>query len=69
MTFDSSGSRVNMLLRLVGLFLLVIGSTLAYFTYVEAAQQNIVPDIVPVFYLGGGLLMVVGFAAVIVKYK
>lgn len=69
MTFDSGASRVNMLIRLVGLVLLLLGAALTYFTYLGATQASIVPEIVPVFYLGAGLLMVIGFFAIIAKYK
>jgi hypothetical protein len=69
MTLDAPGSRVSMITRLVGILLLVLGAALTYFTYNEAAAADIVPQIVPVFYLGAGLLMLVGFVAVIAKYK
>jgi hypothetical protein len=58
-----------MLIRLVGLFFVGLGTLLTYFTYTEAAAANIVPQIVPVFYLGGGLIIIVGLAALIVRYK
>ena len=69
MSLDAPGSRVSMIIRLVGVFLLVLGAALTYFTYNEAAAADLVPQIVPVFYLGAGLLMVVGIVAVIAKYK
>ena len=69
MTFDSGGSRVSMLIRLVGLAFLAVGAFLTYFTYVGASQAAIVPQIVPVFYLGSILLMVAGIVAIIAKYK
>jgi hypothetical protein len=69
MTLDAPGSRVSMIIRLAGLLLLALGVVLTYFTYTAATAADIVPQIVPVFYLGAGLLMLVGIVAVIAKYK
>ena len=60
---------MNVLLRLVGLIFFALGAILSYFTYSEAGQGNIVPEIVPVFYLVAGILITVGLLAVFVKYK
>jgi hypothetical protein len=68
MSLDAPGSRVSMMIRLLGTAFLVLGAALTYFTYEGAAQASIVPQIVPVFYLGAGLLMVVGFVALVVRY-
>lgn len=69
MSLDAPGSRVNVMIRLIGLVFLGIGVTLAYFTYLGAVQASIVPQILPVFYLGAALLMIVGFIAVVANYK
>jgi hypothetical protein len=69
MTYDASGSRVSVMIRLIGAVFLGLGAALTYFTYVGAEQASIVPQIVPVFYLGSGLLMLVGLIAVIARYK
>lgn len=69
MTFDSGGSRVSMIIRLVGLVFFAVGATLTYLTYQAAAQAAIVPQIVPVFYLGAVLLMIAGIVAMIARYK
>ncbi len=69
MTLDAPGSRVSMIIRLVGLMLLALGVVLTYETYSTAAAADLVPQIVPVFYLGAALLMIVGFVAVIADYK
>jgi flagellar basal body-associated protein FliL len=66
-TFDSGASRIAMLIRLVGIVFLAIGAALTYFTY--SASSSIVPQIVPVFYLGAVLLMIVGIVAIVAKYK
>ena len=67
--FDSGASRISSLIRLFGMVVLAIGAALTYFTYAAASSSSIVPQIVPVFYLGGVLLMIAGFAAIIAKYK
>ncbi len=69
MTLDAPGSRVSMMIRLVGLLIAALGLVLTYFTYQGASQASIVPQIVPVFYLGSGLLVIVGVVAVIARYK
>jgi hypothetical protein len=58
-----------MITRLVGLLMLALGVILTYYTHSEAAAADIVPQIVPVFYIGAGLLMLVGLVAVIAKYE
>ena len=68
MSLDVPGSRVTMMIRLLGTAFLVLGAALTYFTYEGAGDSSIVPQIVPVFYLGAGLLMVVGFVALVVNY-
>jgi hypothetical protein len=69
MSLDASGSRVSIMLRLVGAAFLVLGASLTYFTYVGEAQASVAPQIVPVFYLGAGLLMLVGLVALVANYS
>lgn len=68
LSLDAPGSRVSVMIRLVGAAFLALGVLLTYFTYVGAEQASIVPQIVPVFYLGAGLIMIVGFIALIANY-
>jgi hypothetical protein len=58
-----------MITRLVGILVLALGLILTYFVYQGASSASIVPQIVPVFYLGAGLLVIVGAVAVIARYK
>jgi hypothetical protein len=67
MTFDSGASRISMVIRLVGVVFLAIGATLTYITYSSAS--SLVPQIVPVFYLGAVLLIIAGLFAIVTKYK
>ena len=69
MTLNTQESRVNVLLRLVGFVFLAMGGAMTYLTYSEASQANIVPQIVPVFYLVAALLIIVGLVATIAKYR
>jgi hypothetical protein len=69
MSLDAPGSRVSVMIRLIGALLFAMGTILTYFTYVGAAQAAIVPQIVPVFYLGAVMLMIVGLIAIIARYK
>ncbi len=62
-------SRVDALVRLVGFLVFALGATLAYFTYVEGAAATIVPQVVPVFYLVAALLILVGFLAMVSKFR
>ncbi|MGA2665925.1 MAG: hypothetical protein ABSF83_13385 [Nitrososphaerales archaeon] len=66
---DAPGSRVSMIIRLTGLFVLALGVVLTILTYQGATSAAIVPQIVPVFYLGSGLLIIAGLVAVIARYK
>jgi hypothetical protein len=69
LSINTQESRVNVLLRLVGLIFFAFGVSLGYLTYVESSQGNIVPQIVPVFYLISVMLIISGLMATIVKYK
>jgi len=57
------------LMRLVGVVFLVMGVAMTYLTYSEASQANIVPQILPVFYLVSILLVIVGLVAMLANYK
>jgi hypothetical protein len=69
MSLSTQESRVGALIRLSGLLVFILGVAMLYFTYSEASKGNLVPQIVPVFYLVAALLAIVGFVAVIAKFK
>lgn len=69
MAFDAPASRVNVLLRLMGVIFFVLGASLSYLTYAEASQGNIVPEVTPVFYLVAGIMIVSGLVAAVVRYR
>jgi len=68
-TVNTEDSRVNVMIRLVGILFFVFGVALTYLTYSQAGAAAIQPPLVPVFYLCSSMLMVAGFAAVISRYK
>jgi len=69
LTAKTQESRVGALVRLVGFLVFSLGATLAYFTYVEGAAATIVPQVVPVFYFIAALLILVGFLAMVSKFR
>ncbi|HUI01581.1 MAG TPA: hypothetical protein VLX56_08125 [Nitrososphaerales archaeon] len=66
---NAPDSRVNVLIRLVGILFFVLGASITYLTYQEAAASDLVPPLIPVLYLCSVMLMVAGFVAIIAKYK
>jgi len=68
-SINAPDSRVNVLLRLVGIMFLALGAAMTYLTYQEAAAATLVPALVPVLYLLSTMLMVAGFAAFIARYR
>jgi len=57
------------LIRLVGLFLVILGVSMTYLTYQEAAAATLVPELTSVFYLLSSMMMVTGLVALLVKYR
>jgi hypothetical protein len=68
-SINAPDSRVNVLIRLVGAMVLVLGVGLTYLTYQEVATASLVPPLIPVLYLCSSMLIVAGFVAFIAKYK
>lgn len=68
-TVNPDDSRVNVLIRIVGLLFLVLGITMTYETFVQAAAHALQPPLVPVLYLCSIMLAAAGVAALISKYK
>jgi hypothetical protein len=66
LALKTQDSRVNVLLRLVGLVFLGLGAAMTYLTYSEA---DLAPQIVPVFYLVSIMLMIVGIIVAVAKFK
>lgn len=69
MTFEAQQSRVDALVRLLGLIVLVFGLALVYYTYSNAGVSGIAPEIVTINYALGLLLTVVGIFATFAKFK
>jgi len=68
-TINADDSRVNVVLRLVGVIVFVLGVIMTYQTFVNAGADVLQPPLVPVLYLCSGMLVVAGFVALIAKYK
>ncbi len=69
MTFTAQQSRVDALIRLLGLLILGFGAVMVYFTYSNAAVTGIAPEIVTINYALGLLLLIVGLFAAFAKFK
>jgi hypothetical protein len=69
MTFTAQQSRVDALVRLLGLVVLTFGIAMVYFTYSNAAVSGIAPEIITINYSLGLLLSVVGLFATFAKFK
>jgi len=68
-TIEPEQSRVDALIRLMGLVILGFGAALVYFTYTDGASSGIASEIITVNYALGILLLIVGFFAVYAKFK
>jgi hypothetical protein len=69
MTFTAQQSRVDALVRLLGLVVLAFGAALLYFTWTNATASGVAPEIVTINYSLGILLLVVGLFASFAKFK
>ena len=69
MTFTAQQSRVDALIRLVGLVVIGFGGSLIYYTYSNAADPGMAPSLVTVYYALGVLLLIVGLVAAFAKFK
>lgn len=69
MTFTAQQSRVDALIRLIGLVVLGFGIAMLYTTYSNAGATGIAPEIVTINYALGVLLLVVGLFASFAKFK
>jgi len=68
LAFTAQQSRVDALIRLVGLIVLAFGAALIYYTYVNATSLG-APPLVPVYYFLGLLLLLVGLVSALAKLK
>ncbi|MDG6985566.1 MAG: hypothetical protein JRM73_02330 [Nitrososphaerota archaeon] len=69
MTFTAEQSRVDALVRLLGLIILAFGLLMLYYTYANANAAGIAPEIVTINYSLGALLTVVGLFSTFSKFK
>lgn len=69
MSSKAQQSRVDALIRLVGLALLAFGVVLIYYTYANASYSGFAAQLVPVYYFLGLILLVVGLLGAFAKFK
>ena len=69
MTFSAQQSRVDALIRIVGLITLAFGLALVYESYANATAVGIAPEIITVNVALGILLTLVGLLASFAKFK
>ncbi len=69
MTLAAQQSRVDALIRLVGLITLAFGVALVFFSYANATVAGIAPEIITIDYALGFLLVIAGFVAAFAKFK
>jgi membrane-bound ClpP family serine protease len=67
LTFTAQQSRVDALIRLVGLIVIIFGAMWLYFTY--SSTSVVTPEIVTINYALGLLLLIVGLFATFAKFK
>jgi energy-converting hydrogenase Eha subunit E len=68
-TSTAQESRVDALVRLLGLALLGFGIAMIYLTYSNSGLTTLAPEIVTINYALGLLLSVVGLFATFAKFK
>lgn len=69
MSVAAQESRVDALVRIMGVLVLAFGVALTYLTYANASVTGQAPDLVPIYYLLGILLVVAGFLAMFARFK
>jgi hypothetical protein len=66
---NAQQSRVDALIRMVGLVILAFGVALIYYTYANATDTGFAPQLAMVYYFLGLILLVVGFLGAFAKFK
>jgi hypothetical protein len=69
LTFTAQQSRVDALVRMLGVVVLVFGAAMVYITYLNATVASIAPQIITINYSLGILLLIVGLFATFAKFK
>ena len=66
-SINAEDSRVNVLIRLIGSLLVILGIVMTILTSQNAGALQ--PEVIPVYYLCSTILMASGFVALVAKYK
>ena len=66
---NAQQSRVDALIRMVGLIILVFGAATVYYTYANAGDSGFAPELAIVYYFLGLILIIVGLLGAFAKFK
>jgi hypothetical protein len=69
MTLNAQQSRIDALIRLLGLVILGFGLAMIYYTYSNAGTAGIASEIITINYSLGALMTFVGLLATFSKFK
>ena len=69
MSVNAQQSRVDALIRIVGLLMLVFGAVTIYYTYANASDPGFAPELAVVYYFLGLVLVIVGLLGAFAKFK
>lgn len=70
MSTTTQESRVDALVRIMGVLVLIFGVAMVYLTYADSGALNVQePALVPIYYVIGLALLFVGLLASFAKFK
>lgn len=69
MSVTAQESRVDALVRIMGVLVLAFGAAMIYLTYSDPAASGQAPALVSAYYVLGLVLLVAGFLAAFSKFK
>ncbi|MDG6987942.1 MAG: hypothetical protein JRN21_01290 [Nitrososphaerota archaeon] len=69
MTIEAQQSRVDAMVRLLGVVILLFGILMIYYTYANSGVASIAPEIITINYSLGILMTIVGAFATLAKFK
>jgi len=69
LTVNAQQSRVDALIRIVGLIILFFGAALVYYTYTNAGDSGFAAPLAIVYYFLGLILLVVGLMGTFAKFR
>lgn len=64
-TVQTAQQRINAMLRVLALVCVIIGALFVYYVY----SATLIPQLIPIFYFMGGLLIFVGATFLILRFE